>query len=273
MKLLITGTTGYVGGRLVPRLLERGYPLRVISRRPIQLAGRPWREHVEVIQGDVHKPETMFQAFHGIHTAFYMIPGSGRDAGAKQMDTTAARQFSRAASRAGVQRIIYLGGLGDPCTQLSNHLLARQQIAAALREGDLPVTEFRAAVIVGSGSTTFELIRYLTERIPILIMPSWGRSRIQPIAIKNVIDYLVAALADSQSLDATIDIGGPEILTFSDMMRIYARVRGLTRIILPWPMKMPQVSAYWTHLTTPLPSHIARRLINDLCNDVLLAAL
>jgi uncharacterized protein YbjT (DUF2867 family) len=269
-KLLVTGTTGYVGGRLVPRLLQHGYPVRVISRRISQLGGRPWKDQVEITHGDVYKPETLFQVFEDIYAAYYMIPGLGRSGSPHSMDISAAQQFGRAALRAGVKRIIYLGGLGDPCSQLSNHLHSRQQIGEALRGSGIPVTEFRAAVIVGSGSTTFELIRYLTERIPIIFLPSWGKSRIQPIAISNVIDYLVAALENQQSINEIIDIGGAGIHTLSEMMKIYAQVRGLKRIHIHLPVKIPRIASYWTHLTTPLPNHIARRLINDLCNDVLI---
>jgi uncharacterized protein YbjT (DUF2867 family) len=234
------------------------------------LEGRPWRDEVEITQGDVFKPETLLLRFENIHTAYYMIPGQGGPSSPQNMDIVAARQFGRMALRAGVKRIIYLGGLGDPCAQLSPHLRSRQQIGDALRESGIPVTEFRAAVIVGSGSTTFEFIRYLTERIPIIFLPSWGQSRIQPIAISNVIDYLVAALENPQSINEIIDIGGAGILTLSEMMKIYAQVRGLKRIHIHLPIKIPRIASYWTHLTTPLPNHIARRLINDLCNDVLI---
>ncbi len=269
-KILVTGTSGYVGGRLVPRLLSQKYPVRVLSRQPTQLEGRTWRDQVEVIQGDVFKPDTLNSLFEGIATAYYMIPTQGFTTGTKDRNIIAARQFSHSAQRAGVQRLIYLGGLGDPCTSLSSHLRSRQQIGDVLRQSGIPVTEFRAAVIVGSGSTTFEMIRYLTERLPIIFLPTWGYTRIQPIAISNVIDYLVATLEKPQSIGEVIDIGGPEILTFSEMMQSYARVRGLTRLLIQVPFKMPRAAAYWTHLTTPLPHHIALRLINDLCNDVVL---
>lgn len=269
-KILVTGTSGYVGGRLVPRLLSKGHSVRVLSRQPTQLEGRPWRDQVEIEQGDVFKPETLNSLFDEIHTAYYMIPMQGFATGTQDRNLIAARQFSRSAQNAGVERLIYLGGLGDPCTPLSSHLRSRQQIGDALRESGIPVTEFRAAVIVGSGSTTFEMIRYLTERLPIIFLPSWGYSRIQPIAISNVIDFLVATIESPQSIGEVIDIGGPEILTFSEMMQSYARVRGLTRLLIQFPFKIPRAAAYWTHLTTPLPHHIARRLINDLCNDVII---
>lgn len=268
-KLLVTGTSGYVGGRLVPRLLEHGYPLRVISRRPIQLEGRPWKDQVEVVQGDVYKPETLFGVFEGVNTAYYMIPRIHQDPNGQSLDVAAARHFSRNASRAGVKRVIYLGSLADPCGQLPKHLRSRHQLGDALRESNISVTEFRAAPIVGSGSTTFEFIRYLTERIPVIFLPSWGRSRIQPIAIRNVLEYLVAALENDQSLNQIIEIGGTDLHPFSEMMQIYAQIRGLKRFIINLPSKMPRVASYWTHLTTPLPNHIALRLINGLCNDVL----
>lgn len=269
-KLLITGTTGYVGGRLVPRLLQRGHRVRVLARQISQLEGRPWRDQVEMTQGDVLEPNTLSSAFADITTAYYMIPRLGFAAEGQRKDLEAASHFGQKALAAGVKRIIYLGGLGEPCTQLSNHLRSRQQIGDTLRESGIPVTEFRAAVIIGCGSTTFEMIRYLNERMPIILLPSWGYSRIQPIAIRNVIDYLASALDKPQSIGEVIDIGGSEILTFAEMMQAYARVRGLKRLQLGLPLRIPRFSAYWTHLTTPLPIHLARRLINDLCNDVVI---
>lgn len=269
-KLLVTGTTGYVGGRLVPKLLQHGHRVRVLARQISQLEGRPWREQVEITPGDVLEPSTLAQAFSDITTAYYLIPRLGFTADGQRKDLEAACNFGKEAFATGVKRIIYLGGLGEPCSQMSNPHRSRLKVGDTLRESGVPVTEFRSTVIIGCGSTTFEMIRYLNERMPIILLPSWGYSRIQPISIRDVLDYLVSALDKPQSLDEVIDIGGSEILTFADMMRVYARVRGLRRFQAGLPIKIPRFSAYWTHLTTPLPVYLAQRLINDLCNDVLL---
>ena len=180
----------------------------------------------------------------------------------------AARNFSQAAKQAGVQRIIYVGGLGDPTSDLSTHLRSRQETGAALREAGVPVTEFRAAVIVGSGSLSFEIIRYLTERLPVMICPRWLYTRAQPIAIRNVLDYLVAALDTPESTGRIIEIGGADVLTYGDMLRGYARARGLKRWLVPVPVLTPRLSSYWVHLVTPVPAAIAQPLIRGLRNDV-----
>ena len=194
MRILITGATGYVGGRLVPRLLAAGHVVRCMVRDPSRLQGRPWIDQVETVAGDVLDEATLAPALAGIDVAYYLVHsmGSGHDFHVR--DARAARAFGEAAKAAGVQRLVYLGALGDPDTDLSEHLRSRQQTGDALREAGVPVTEFRAAVIVGAGSLSFEMIRYLTERVPIMICPSWVYTRIQPIAIRNVLDYLVAAL-------------------------------------------------------------------------------
>jgi uncharacterized protein YbjT (DUF2867 family) len=183
-------------------------------------------------------------------------------------DLLAARNFAGAAQAAGVQRIVYLGGLGDPQAELSPHLRSRQETGAALREAGVPVTEFRAAVIVGSGSLSFEMIRYLTERLPVMICPRWVFTRVQPIAIRNVLDYLVAALASADSAGRVLEIGGQDVLTYAGMMTGYARARGLRRRLISVPVLTPRLSSYWVHLITPIPATIARPLIKGLGNEV-----
>jgi len=184
-------------------------------------------------------------------------------------DIKAAHNFSAAAAQAGVKRIIYLGGLGDPASDLSHHLRSRQHTGEVLRSTVVPVTELRAAVIVGSGSISFEMIRYLTERVPIMVCPRWVYTRIQPIAIRNVLDYLLAALETPASSDQIIEIGGADVLTYGDMMQIYAEVRGLKRILLPVPVLTPTLSAYWVHWVTPISARIAHPLIEGLRNEVI----
>jgi uncharacterized protein YbjT (DUF2867 family) len=266
--ILVTGATGYVGGRLVPRLLEAGYRVRALVRDANRLQGRPWLNRIEVVQGDVLQPETLRPAMRGVDAAYYLIHSMSGRADFHERDLIAARGFGSAAGESGVGRIIYLGGLGDPEADLSHHLRSRQQTGEALREGGVPVTEFRAAVIVGSGSVSFEMIRYLTERIPIMICPRWVFTRIQPIAIGDVLEYLAAALETPESSGEVIEIGGADVLTYGDMMLGYARVRGLRRVLAPVPVLSPRLSSYWVHWMTPIPASIARPLIDGLRNEV-----
>ena len=266
--ILLTGATGYIGGRLVPRLLEAGYSVRCLARDPARLEGRPWRSQVEVAAGDCLRADTLPAAMSGVDVAFYLVHSMAGGRDFEQRDLLAARNFAAAARTAGVSRILYVGGLGDPDTDLSEHLRSRQETGGVLRETGVPVTEFRAAVIVGSGSLSFEIIRYLTERLPVMICPRWLYTRAQPIAIRNVLDYLVAALEAPASTGQIIEIGGANVMTYGDMLRGYARARGLKRWLLPVPVLTPRLSSYWLHLVTPVPATIARPLIQGLRNDV-----
>lgn len=268
--ILVTGATGYIGGRLVPRLLAAGYRVRCMVRDPSRLEGRRWRREVEVVAGDVLHPATLPAALAGVDTAFYLVHSMAGGHEFHERDLDGARNFSSALRAAGGTRIIYLGGLGDPSHDLSVHLRSRQETGDALRESGLPVTEFRAAVIVGSGSLSFELVRYLTERVPVLICPRWVFTRVQPISTRNVLEYLVASLSTPASIGEVIEIGGADILTYADMMIGYARVRGLARRVVPIPFLTPGYSAGWVHLVTPVPSQIARALIEGLRNEVVM---
>jgi uncharacterized protein YbjT (DUF2867 family) len=267
--ILVTGATGYVGGRLVPRLLEAGCRVRCLARDPARLQGRAWRPHVEVVQGDVLQPDSLAPAMRGVKVVYYLVHSLGGGGDFSDRDLAAARNCATAARAAGVERLIYLGGLGDPQADLSPHLRSRQETGAALREAGVPVTEFRAAVIVGSGSLSFELVRYLTERLPVMICPRWVFTRTQPIAIRNVLDYLVAALDVPESAGRVVEIGGRDILTYAEMMTGYAQARGLRRRLLPVPVLTPRLSSYWVHLVTPIPAVIARPLIKGLGNEVI----
>lgn len=266
--VLVTGATGYVGGRLVPRLLEAGWRVRCLVRDPSRLQGRPWREQVEVVRGDVLDHESLRPAMTGVDVAYYLVHSLAAGEDFHERDLDAARAFGAAFAAAGGHRIIYLGGLGNPATDLSPHLRSRQQTGDALRESGLPVTEFRAAVIVGAGSLSFEMVRYLTERVPVMVCPRWVYTQIQPIAIRNVLDYLVAALDTPASAGRTIEIGGADVVTYGEMMTEYARVRGLRRVMLPVPVLTPRLSSYWVHLVTPIPSAIAQPLVEGLRNEV-----
>jgi uncharacterized protein YbjT (DUF2867 family) len=268
MHILVTGATGYVGGRLVPRLLAAGHSVRCMVRDADRLQGRPWVGRVEVVEGDVLDETSLGAALADIDVAYYLVHSLGSGHDFQGRDAAAARSFGRAARHAGVRRIIYLGGLGDPATDLSEHLRSRQQTGDALREAGVPVTELRAAVIVGSGSLSFEMIRYLTERVPIMVCPNWVYTRIQPIAIDNVLDYLAASLDVPASTGEIVEIGGADVITYGEMMTGYARLRGLRRLLVPVPVLTPRLSSYWVHLVTPIPSAIARPLIEGLRNEV-----
>ncbi len=268
MRILVTGATGYVGGRLVPQLLARGHAVRCMVRDPARLQGRSWAGQVETVCGDVLDPASLVAVLAGIDTAYYLVHslGAGRDF--HDRDLRAARAFGAAAAAAGVSRIIYLGGLGDASGALSEHLRSRQDTGTALGASGVPVTEFRAAVIVGSGSVSFEMIRYLTERVPVMVCPHWVYTKIQPIAIRDVLAYLTEAVSTPASSGQVVEIGGSDVLTYGQMMTGYAKERGLTRWLLPVPFLTPRLSSYWVHLVTPVPAAIARPLIEGLRNEV-----
>ena len=263
--ILVTGSTGYIGGRLVPLLLDLGYQVRVLVRDPKRLQGRNWAADVEVFQGDVLKPETLVEAMDGAKAAYYLIHSMSGSDNFHERDLIAARNFGDAAKSIGIEQIIYLGGLGD----LSEHLSSRQATGQALAEAGVPVTEFRAAIIVGSGSISFEMIRYLTERIPVMVCPKWVFTRVQPIAIDDVLAYLTTALNTPESRGKIIEIGGADLFTYGDMMRGYADVRGLKRVLISVPVLTPRLSSYWVHWMTPVPASITRPLVEGLRNEVI----
>ena len=267
--ILVTGATGYIGGRLAPLLLQKGHPVRVLVRSRRRALSRPWSNHVEIAVGDALKPETLPDAMRGVHTVYYLIHSIAGPSGFEQLDIQAARNFGEAAKQAGVKRIIYLGGLGDPQADLSPHLRSRQQTGDALRESGVSVTEFRAAVIVGSGSISFEMIRHLAERLPLMVCPKWVYSRIQPIAIDDLLQYLVSALDEPKSADQTIEIGGADVTTYRGLMLGYARARGLRRYMIPVPVLSPRLSSYWVHWFTPIPAKITHALVEGLRNEVI----
>ena len=267
--ILVTGATGYVGGRLVPRLLAAGHRVRCLVRDPARLEGRAWLNEVELAQGDVLQTDSLVAAMRGVRVLYYLVHSLGSGSDFSGRDLLAARNCAAAAKAAGVERIIYLGGLGDPQANLSPHLRSRQETGVALRAAGVPVTEFRAAVIVGSGSVSFEMIRYLTERVPVMICPKWVFTRTQPIAIRNVLDYLVAALECPASVGQVLEIGGRDVLTYAGMMTGYACARGLKRRLLAVPVLTPRLSSYWVHLVTPIPANIAQPLIKGLGNEVI----
>lgn len=267
--ILVTGATGYIGGRLVPKLLEKGYQVKVLSRDPTRLRGRKWDEQVEIYQGDVLKPDTLAPAMKDVSAAYYLIHNMSQFTNLQQRDLTMARNFAHAAKEAGIDRIIYLGGLGDSSSELSEYLKSSQETGRVLTEAGVPVTEFRATIVVGSGSISCEMIRFLTERVPVMTCPRWVFSKVQPIAISDVLSYLTSALEKPESIGRIIEIGGSDVLTYVEMIKGYAKKRDLKRIIIPVPGSFPRLSSYWVHWMTPVPASITRPLIEGLQSDVI----
>jgi uncharacterized protein YbjT (DUF2867 family) len=268
--VLVTGATGYVGGRLVPALLEEGHTVRCVTRDVGRLRDVPWRTRVEVVKGDVVNFDDVLRALDGVEVAYYLVHSlaTGRDFEAR--DHKAATTFAAAASAARVKRIVYLGGLSPRDTALSPHLRSRTEVGEVFLAGDVPTVVLCAAVILGSGSASFEMLRYLTERLPAMVTPRWVRNRIQPIAIRDVIRYLAAWASLPGEVNRSFDIGGPEVLTYIEMMQRYARVAGLRRrLIIPVPVLSPSLSSHWVNFVTPVPSAIARPLVESLRYEVI----
>lgn len=265
--ILVTGATGYIASRLIPRLLEAGYRVRCLAREPGRLSGRSWFRQVEVVRGDVTVPSTLQAALEGVHTAYYLIHNMTHGRGYTDLELESARAFALAAAQAGVEHIIYLGGLADPEQHIAPHMRSRIETGRVLREGSVPVTEFRAGVIAGSGSISFEMIRFMTELFPIVPGPTWMKNRSQPIAMQNVIDYLSAALTNPSGRGGVFEIGGPDITTYGDLMLRYARLRGLRRSMFLLPGIPVWFMAFGVGLMTPVPYPIAYALIGGLSAD------
>jgi uncharacterized protein YbjT (DUF2867 family) len=262
--VLVTGATGYVGGRLVPRLLAAGASVRVLVRNADRIRGREWAERVQVVTGDVHDDDALRVALEGVDAAYFLIHSMHAGADFAERDRAAAGGFAAAAAAAGVSHVVYLGGLLPATSDVSTHLASRAEVGDILR-ATVPTTEFRAGPIIGSGSASFEMIRYLTERLPMMIAPRWIRNDVQPIAVRDVLSYLVAAL-DTGPL-GVIDIGADR-LSFLETMKVYAEVRGLRRVITPVPVLAPRLAALWVGLVTPIPNRLAVPLIRGIIHPV-----
>ncbi|GIJ48853.1 NAD(P)-dependent oxidoreductase [Virgisporangium aliadipatigenens] len=271
MRVLVTGATGYVGGRLAPRLVHAGHRVRCLTRSPGKLRDVPWAKEVEIVEGDVTDAESLYAAFKGVEIVYYLVHSLGRR-DFEELDRAAALNVAAAAAAAGVRRIVYLGGPDPDDNAGSAHLRSRHEVARILLEGEVPAVVLRAPVIIGSGSASFEMLRHLTERLPIMITPKWVHNRIQPIAIRDVLRYLVFMASDddwpAREVNRAFDICGPDVLTYAEMMQRYARVARLPRrVILPTRFLSPTLSAHWVGVVTPVPNAIARPLVASLIHD------
>jgi uncharacterized protein YbjT (DUF2867 family) len=266
----VTGATGYIGGRLIPALLDDGYEVRGMARAPSHLAGRVFANHprFSAVAGDALDAHSLAPALAGVDVAYYLIHSLGIGADFGRRDLDAARIFAAACETAGVGRVIYLSGLGGQGDELSEHLASRQATGDALRSSGVAVTELRAAVIVGSGSASFEIIRDLTRRLPAMVAPRWVSSKCEPIAIRDVVRYLVGCLGEPRTADAVFEIGCGEVLTYRDMLRVAAEEQGRPFRMVTVPVLTPTLSSYWLHLVTSVDMRVARPLIDGLRNDV-----
>jgi uncharacterized protein YbjT (DUF2867 family)/uncharacterized protein YndB with AHSA1/START domain len=273
-RIAVAGATGYIGTRLVPLLLDAGYTVRCLARAPRKLADRPWYSSpaVEIITVQLDDEAAVATHLSGCAAAFYLVHSmqSGADYAAR--DRELAQRFAAAAGAAAVARLVYLGGLGETGENLSVHLQSRREVERLLAAGPVPLTAFRAAMIIGSGSASFEILRYLAERLPVLITPRWVRTECQPIAVDNVLHYLVRCLATADTAGRTFDIGGADIVTYEDLIQIMAEERGLPRrFIIPVPVLTPRLSSLWIHLVTPIDARMARPLAEGLRNRVVVS--
>lgn len=267
--VLVAGATGYIGGRLVPELLRAGHRVRCLARTPAKLRDRDWHGDVEVAQGNVLEPESLDGPFDGVDVVYYLVHSMDGEGDFRERDRRAAENVRRAAADAGVEQIVYLGGMGDEDDDLSKHLRSRQEVGRVLAEGPVPVTELRAAVIIGSGSASFEMLRHLTEVLPMMVTPRWVSTRCQPIAVRDILAYLVGVLGREEAKGRVLEVGGPDVLTYEEMMQLYAEVAGLRRrLIVNVPLLTPGLSSRWIGLVTPLPVGLARPLVDSLVNEV-----
>ncbi|WCO66353.1 SDR family oxidoreductase [Iamia majanohamensis] len=268
--VLVTGATGYIGGRLVPELLAAGHRVRCLVRTPAKLADAEWHDRVEVVEGDLGDGASVGEAMEGVDSAYFLVHSMGGAKDFAAQDREFASTFRDAAAKAGVSRLVYLGGLGDDDDpDLSDHLKSRHEVGRVLADGPVPVTELRAAVIIGSGSASFEMLRSLVEVLPAMVTPRWVRNRCQPIAIRDVLFYLVTVISTPEAEGRVLEVGGADVLSYADMMRTYAEVAGLKRrIIRPVPVLTPTLSSRWVGLVTPLPAALARPLVESLISEV-----
>jgi uncharacterized protein YbjT (DUF2867 family) len=270
--VLVTGATGYLGARLTPRLVAAGHQVRVLVRDPDKIRDVPWAPEVEVFRGDLLEPDSLEAPLRDVDVLYYLVHSMNSDGEFIEQERRSARHVAAAARRAGVGRIVYLGGLHDDSQPLSTHLRSRSEVGRILIDSGVPTVVLQAGVVIGSGSASFEMIRHLTDRLPVMTTPRWVDNHIQPIAVRDVLHYLIAAATADLPASRTYDIGGPDVLRYGEMMQIYAEVAGLTRRrIVVLPVLTPRLAGLWIDLVTPVPRSIGRALIESLSTDAVAA--
>jgi len=272
LRCLVTGATGYIGGRLVPRLLDAGFDVRALARNPAKLENVPWRNRIEVAKGDLGDPASLDAAFEGIDVVYYLVHSMGFEKDFAAEERRAAQNVVNAARRAGVRRIVYLSGLHPEGAELSTHLSSRTTVGQILIASGIETIVLQAGVVVGSGSASFEMVRHLTDRLPVMTTPKWVHNKIQPIAIRDVLHYLVASATCPVPVSREWDIGGPDVLEYGEMMQGYAEVAGLRpRRILVLPVLTPRIASLWVGFVTPIPAGLARPLVESLHCDAVMS--
>ena len=270
-RCLVTGATGYIGGRLIPQLLGRGHAVRALARTPDKLSGVEWRDRVEVAKGDLDDAASLRSAFGSIDVVYYLVHSMGSERDFVEAEARAARNVVDAARQAGVKRLVYLGGLHPAAAELSPHLRSRAAVGDILIDSGIETVVLQAGIVIGAGSASFEMIRHLTNRLPAMTTPKWVHNKIQPIAIDDVLHYLTEAAAAPVPTSRTWDVGGPDVLEYGEAMQIFAQVAGLRRriiVVLPW--LTPTIASWWIGLVTPMPAGLARPLIESLeCDAVM----
>jgi uncharacterized protein YbjT (DUF2867 family) len=271
IRCLVTGATGYIGGRLVPRLLDAGLTVRAMARNPDKLAKAPWRDEVETVRGDLTDPESLTEAFDGVDVVYYLVHSMGSSKDFVAEERRSARNVVEAAQKAGVRRLVYLSGLHPEGTPLSRHLASRTEVGEILIRSGIETVVLQAGIVIGSGSASFEMIRHLTDRLPAMTTPKWVRNKIQPISIDDAVHYLAGAATAEVPSSRTWDVGGPDVMEYGDAMQVYADVAGLRRrIIIVLPFLTPAIASWWVGLVTPIASGLARPLVASLeCDAVM----
>lgn len=271
-RCLVTGATGYIGGLLVPRLLDAGLAVRALARNPDKLASAPWRDAVEVTRGDLTEPQSLVEAFDGVDVVYYLVHSMGTSKDFVAEERQSAHNVVDAAKQAGVKRLVYLSGLHPEGVELSRHLMSRTEVGQILIDSGIETIVLQAGIVIGSGSASFEMIRHLTDRLPAMTTPKWVHNKIQPISIDDVLHYLVGAATADVGSSRTWDVGGPDVMEYGDAMQGYADVAGLRkRLIVVLPFLTPTIASWWVGLVTPIPSGLARPLVESLECDAVMA--